>query len=109
MATVKELLNALEVTPDLSTAAELKESLLLIDQAQGLSSAAREVLRQFYISGPVFDGDLASKAGRDELESFGMAARCVVKGEQGYNVCLYKGFWALRIVELTHPMGIAKK
>lgn len=38
-----------------------------------LSSSAKEVLGQLFMSGPVWDGNVASKVGRSELVSNGLA------------------------------------
>lgn len=39
----------------------------------GLSSAAIEVLMQLFVSGPTWDGNIISKAGRGDLVSVGLA------------------------------------
>lgn len=41
-----------------------------------LSSAERDVFRQLFFQGPVWDGDLISKSGRDGLVRRGLAVRC---------------------------------
>ena len=41
--------------------------------------------------GPVFDGDVPSKTGRDTLLRMGFAVKTVVKGESGYQVVTQKG------------------
>lgn len=40
-----------------------------------LSAAARDVLRQLFLQGPTWDGDISSKSGRAELVEMGYAAR----------------------------------
>jgi hypothetical protein len=40
-----------------------------------LSPAAMEVLRQLFMTGPVWDGNITSKSGRDELIDWTLAAR----------------------------------
>jgi hypothetical protein len=57
-----------------------------------MSSAQREVLQQLVMTGPVWDGDVASKAARDDLLQAGLASRACVKGEQGYTVANYRGY-----------------
>lgn len=42
-------------------------------------------------NGPLWDGDVPSKAGRDELLATGYAARVLVKGEDGFTAATYKG------------------
>ncbi len=58
----------------------------------GLDSAQLEVLRQLCLTGPVEDGDVCSKAARDDLLSMGLAARACVKGQQGFTVANYSGW-----------------
>src|SRR5262249_16194181 len=41
-----------------------------------LSGSAIEVLHGLFIEGPLWDGDVPSKSGRDELVTFGLALRC---------------------------------
>lgn len=54
-----------------------------------LSSAQREVLRQLLFQGPVWDGNVPSKAARDDLIGYGLATRCCFMGEQGYTAATY--------------------
>lgn len=49
-----------------------------------LPKQLREPLEQLR-QGPVWDGDLISKSARDALFGLGLAYRCWVKGEDGYN------------------------
>lgn len=42
-------------------------------------------------NGPLEDGDVPSKAGRDTLIDMGLAARIIVKGEDGCTAATYKG------------------
>lgn len=57
-----------------------------------LSATQREMLRQLVEHGPVWDGDVASKAARDDLLEAHLASRACVKGEQGYTVATYRGW-----------------
>lgn len=41
--------------------------------------------------GPVWDGDVPSKAGRDDLIERGWAVRVVVAGRDGYTAATYAG------------------
>jgi hypothetical protein len=52
----------------------------------------REILKQLVETGPVWDGDIASKQNRDDLFAFGLASRACVKGEQGFTVANYRGW-----------------
>lgn len=56
-----------------------------------LPSDEREVLDQLIDKGPVWDGDVVSKAGRDGLLEKELAVKCVAKGTDGYQVATYRG------------------
>lgn len=43
--------------------------------AQSLSSSAVDVLGQLFVAGPVWDGNVISKSGRDQLVDCGLAFR----------------------------------
>lgn len=59
---------------------------------QAMDSGQREVLRQLLFHGPVWDGDVCSKAARGDLFDWGLAVRCCFKGEQGYTAASYRAF-----------------
>lgn len=42
-------------------------------------------------SGPLWDGDVPSKAGRDDLIVSGLAVRVIYKGEDGFTSATYQG------------------
>lgn len=42
-------------------------------------------------TGPLFDGDVPSKRGRDELIDKGLAVRVFVQGSEGYTAATYNG------------------
>jgi len=62
-----------------------------------LSSAQREVLKQLLFQGPVWDGNVPSKAARDDLISLGFATRCCFMGEQGYTAATYRAFTIFKV------------
>jgi len=41
--------------------------------------------------GPLWDGDVPSKVGRDSLIDAGLAVRVVVSGQDGYTAATYRG------------------
>lgn len=69
-----------------------------------LSGCAQEVLFQLVKNGPVWDGDLIAKSGRDELLDNGLAVKCCAKGEQGFQVANYVGWNVL----MAGTLGAAK-
>ena len=99
MATLKQLLDALYESTDLSSAEELKNACELIIEVQAMDGAERDCVRAAYQRGPLFDGDVPSKSGRNSLLEKGYMAKVVVKGEDGYNACTHKGAWAHRLLE----------
>lgn len=112
MATIKrlsELFDVLHVGLELNTAEEIRSACGLILRTEELSSAARVTLRACYNLGPVWDGDLPSKIGRDELEDLGMVQGVVVKGEEGYNACTYMGARAYRLLEVIRDAEKGRK
>lgn len=99
MATLKQLLDALHESTDLSSASELKRACELIIEVQAMDGAERDCIRAGYKHGPLVDGDVPSKPGRNSLLEKGYMAQVVVKGEDGYNACTHKGAWAHRLLE----------
>lgn len=99
MATLKQLLDALHESTDLSGSEELRYACKLIIEVQSMDAAERDCIKASYRSGPLFDGDVPSKSGRDRLLEKEYMAKVVVKGEDGYNACTNKGAWAYRLLE----------
>lgn len=58
-----------------------------------------EVLKALYESDGLHDGDISSKYGRDILLNYDFACKCIKKGEWGFQVCTYKGAWALKVID----------
>lgn len=54
-----------------------------------LTPVQREVLKQLLFQGPVYDGNVVSKAARDDLLGYGLATRCCFLGHQGYTAATY--------------------
>lgn len=90
---------------DLATSNEIIDNYDCINRALLLSGAERDTLRAAYMHGPLYDGDVPSKSGRDSLVSQGMIAKVIVKGEDGYNACTYKGAWVFRCVRAALEVG----
>ena len=58
---------------------------------RAMTPSQREALAQLVNGGPVYDGDVISKAARDDLLRWGLAGRAHVRGQQGYTVANYRG------------------
>ena len=56
-----------------------------------LTGAEKDTLIALVEQGPLWDGDVPSKQGRDSLVQRGLAARVVVKGEDGWQAATYAG------------------
>lgn len=67
--------------------------------AEKMGSGHRDELRNLVRNGPVWDGDVLSKSGRDWMLNWGLASKCLVKGEEGYQVATYRGGAVLRAWE----------
>lgn len=61
---------------------------------QDFTGGALDTLIALVERGPVFDGDIPSKVGRDKLLEMGFAFRTIVNGEDGYQAVTYKGLSA---------------
>lgn len=67
-----------------------------VSMYNAMSSSHQEALGQLVRTGPVEDGDVISKACRDDLLDWGLASRVVVKNQQGYTAANYMGWSVLR-------------
>lgn len=56
-----------------------------------MTGAEKETLIALVEQGPLWDGDVPSKAGRDALIAQGLAVRVVVKGDDGWQAATYAG------------------
>lgn len=59
---------------------------------QAMDGGQREVFKQILFKGPVYDGDIASKAARGTLFQLGLAVRCCFKGEPGFTAASYRAY-----------------
>ena len=56
-----------------------------------LTGAEKDTLIALVERGPLWDGDMPSKQGRDSLLQRGLAAKVIVKGEDGWQAATYAG------------------
>ena len=56
-----------------------------------MTGAEKDTLIALVERGPLWDGDVPSKSGRDSLLAQGLAVRVVVKGEDGWQAATYAG------------------
>lgn len=98
MPTIKELLDVLHEDVKLSNDVELAWACKLICRVQAMTGCERDTIRAAFTAGPLDDGDVPSKSARDDLLEEGMIAKVVVKGEEGFNACTYRGAAAYRLL-----------
>lgn len=99
MTTLKQLLEVLYEGIELSSAEEIRDACKLIIRVQGMNGGERDTIRATYRYGPLFDGDVPSKVSRDALVEEDFVTKVVMRGEDGYNACTYKGACAYRLIE----------
>lgn len=56
-----------------------------------MTGAEKDTLIALVEQGPLWDGDVPSKTGRDALIAQGLAVRVVVNGEDGWQAATYAG------------------
>lgn len=91
MINIKKVIEDAFGRVDLSTVKEIEYQLKCFEQAASLNSNAVETLSSALKTGPLWDGDVPSKSGRDDLLDIEAIAKVVVKGEQGFNAATYHG------------------
>ena len=99
VVTLDSLLKVLHMDRKLSSADEVLEAERLIGDVLRMSPAAIDCVYALFERGPLYDGDVPSKSGRDMLLHGGFAAKIVMNGEEGYNACTYKGARAYRLLD----------
>jgi hypothetical protein len=98
--TLKQMFEVLHVDMDISTSQEIKSACILISEIQEFNSGERDCIKACFKNGPLFDGDIPSKIERNNLIQKGYITKVVIKGEDGYNACTQKGFYAFKLIEL---------
>lgn len=95
---IEKLLDVLHVGIDFDSNDRIGEAVKFIHTVQNLTSDQRDVIVASFENGPLYDGDVPSKTGRDQLIDIGFVSKVVVKGEEGYNACTYLGARAYRLI-----------
>ena len=99
MVSIKHLLDVVHVGLDFDSDRRIAEAIKFINTVQQLDPSAKEVLKGCFEQGPLHDGDVPSKTGRDELLNLGFVAKVTVKSEEGFNACTYLGARAYRLIK----------
>jgi hypothetical protein len=71
-----------------------------LDKWVALTPREREVLKCLCKDGPLWDGDIPSKQGRDSLLDKNLAVRAMFKDQFGYTVATYAGGHVWRAARL---------
>ena len=99
MPTLETMLGVLHCNIEHTPSDQLRELCKIIVEVQAMSSLERDCIVCAFKHGPLFDGDVPSKAGRNSLVKSGYMSKVVVKGEDGYNACTYRGARAFRLIQ----------
>ena len=81
-----------------SSGCEIKAACALIVLVESMGAAERDTITAAFKHGPLYDGDIPSKSGRDSLIKCGLITKVVVDGQEGYNACTYAGARAYRLI-----------
>ena len=100
MATLAEMLDRLGYPIEQASNKELRWACELIIRTQAIRGDELDTLRCAFEKGPLWDGDVPSKSARDQLVDDGLMEKVVVKGEDGFNACTYRGAWAYRLIRV---------
>lgn len=99
MVTIEEIAKDTGNDFSLMTTSEIEYFKEVATVAMNLSSVEECVLNACHSNGPLEDGDVPSKSARDSLLDKGFVAKVIVKGEDGYNACTYKGRLAFSVAK----------
>ena len=95
---LKDLLEVIHVSTELSTQEEINAALKIIQEVQDFYKEEKDVIRAAFKNGPLDAGDVPSKAGNSKLISLRYMSPIVVRGDEGYYALTYKGSTAYRIL-----------
>ena len=96
---ILKILSEINLDIELSTTNELTSAIGIIVDVCSFTADAVVSLKALYNSSPLLDGDIPSKAGLYKLIENGYASKIIVKGQDGYNACTYKGAIAYKVVK----------
>ena len=108
MVTIEEIAKDIGYTFSLMTVSEIEYFKEVATAAVNLSNAEVCVLKACHTNGPLEDGDVPSKSGRDSLLDKGFVSKIIVKGEDGYNACTYKGRLALNVANSKTKLDLVE-
>jgi hypothetical protein len=102
---IKELLDAIHVSQELSTEDEYADAIRLLHFVKAMSSGHHDTIIAAFKHGPLDDGDVPSKSARDDLVLSGLIAKVICKGEWGFNACTYKGASAYKLIQVLRKQA----
>ena len=106
MVNLKDLLEVLHESTELSTNEEIVKACKLIIEVQAFSYGEQDCIIASFEKGVLEDGDTPSKSSRDSLLEKGYMAKVISRGEWGFNACTYKGAWAYRLIQAQRGLNL---
>lgn len=87
--------------PALDSADEYVDNMSIIDDVLSIYNinSAIQTLKSLFNSDGLYDGDIPSTYGRDVLLEKGFCSKSIKNKEWGYQVCTYRGAWAMKVVD----------
>lgn len=82
----------------LNSSEENEAALKWLALGRAAKGSAIDTIKAAFARGPLYDGDVPSKAGRDWCLEHDLIAKVIVRGEWGYNALTYKGAWVNKIL-----------
>jgi hypothetical protein len=85
----------------------------ILEAAKSLSGAAKDTLVALVENGPLYDGDVPSKSGRNELlhlrilGKYQVITKALVKGEDGFQVATYTGASLYKALFTDDPYSVS--
>jgi len=98
---IAAIFEALYFTPEHEDSDDITYHLDLIMLAQKAQKHAYDTLTALYKRGPLEDGYVPSKSERDWLLEKGLAAKIIIKGEDGNQALTYLGRDVLKVIDAS--------
>jgi hypothetical protein len=99
MTKLNKFFELMHESMETSSAEEIKDACAIIIEVQQFGSGERDCIVAAFDKGPLDDGDVPSKSGRSNLVQKGYMSKVVVKGQDGFNACTYKGAVAYKLIK----------
>lgn len=94
----KAVLASVDWDVTLNSSEENEAALKWLALARAAKGNAIDTIMAAFARGPMHDGDVPSKTGRDWCLEHDLIAKVIVRGEWGYNALTYKGAWVYKVL-----------